>query len=146
MRRGYGRDNEANLGLLLALYRSLKAVRRREAPVIAEQGLTFARFEVLELLYHKGEQSVSQVIAGTLSSIGNVSVVVENLAQEGLVLRRKSEADRRVTLVALSPAGRKRMRAVFPRHLENVNAMLGHLTPGDKRELTKLLIKLEKSL
>ena len=145
MRRRYGRQNEINLGLLLSLYRAVKNVRRRETQVITASGVTFPQFEVLEALYHLGELTVSQLIDKTLSSIGNVSVVLDRMEADGYIRRRKSREDRRVTIVKITARGTKLMDRIFPRHLENVTGFLEGMDQDEKRTLTRLLIKLEKS-
>lgn len=145
MRPRYGRENELNLGLLLALYRAVKNVRRREVPVITARGVTFPQFEVLEALYHLGELTVSQLIEKTLSSIGNVSVVLDHMEADGYLSRRKSRQDRRVTVVRITARGRRLMERIFPEHLANVTRFLDDLSVSERRSLTRLLIKLEKS-
>lgn len=54
---------------------------------IKQVGLTAAQFGVLEILYHKGNLRIGEILEGTLSTGGNMTVVIENLEKTGFVVR-----------------------------------------------------------
>jgi DNA-binding MarR family transcriptional regulator len=64
-----------------------------------------------------------------------VSKQVARLAARGLVAKEECEADRRGAYVVLTPAGRRRIEAAAPAHVELVHHLVfDTLTPGQIRE------------
>src|SRR5438034_8319916 len=95
------------LKLWIVLARAFDAVERHSRASIARFGLGTTEFGVLEVLYHKGELPVCEVQRRILVESSSTTYVVDKLVQRGLVRRRASGSDRRVTLLALTPAGRQ---------------------------------------
>lgn len=134
--------SELNLKLLIALTRSTQNVQRREQRTIKEGGLTVSQFAVLEILYHKGDLRVCEIIEKALSTGGNMTVVIDNLVREDLVKRSIDPKDRRVNLISITDKGRKLVSDIFPNHLENINEIFSVLTEDEKKNLISLLKKL----
>lgn len=142
----YGEANNRNLKLLVVLGRTIQGLHRRLAPGIRETGLTLAQFGVAEALYHKGPLTLNEIIDKTLSSSGNIAVVVDNLIKAGLVKKSTDRADRRVRWVSLTPAGRELIGGFFPHHVQTLVEATGVLAVEEKLELIRLLKKFGKSL
>lgn len=138
----YGELSDLNLKTLVALSRCMQSVHKREYKTIKEGGLTVSQFAVLEVLYHKGDLRVSEIIEKILSTGGNMTVVIDNLAKENLVERRIDPGDRRVSLISITEKGRKLMSEIFPKHVENINEIFSVLTADEKKNLIGLLKKL----
>lgn len=138
----YGELSDLNLKTLVALSRCAQNVHKREYKTIKEGGLTVSQFAVLEVLYHKGDLRVSEIIEKILSTGGNMTVVIDNLAKENLVERRIDPRDRRVNLISITEKGRKLMSEIFPKHVENINEIFSVLTADEKKNLIGLLKKL----
>lgn len=58
----YGELNDLNLKTIIALSRCIQSVNKRELKIIKEGGLTYSQFGVLEVLYHKGDLRVSEIL------------------------------------------------------------------------------------
>ncbi|MCB2293887.1 MarR family transcriptional regulator [Clostridium algoriphilum] len=138
----YGELVDLNLKALIALSRCAQSVHKREYKTIKEGGLTVSQFAVLEVLYHKGDLRVSEIIEKILSTGGNMTVVIDNLAKENLVKRCIDPKDRRVNLISITDEGRKLISGMFPKHLENINDVFSILTSEEKKNLISLLKKL----
>lgn len=138
----YGELSDLNLKSLIALSRTAQNVRKREQRTIKEGGLTVSQFAVLEILYHKGDLRVCEIIEKALSTGGNMTVVIDNLVKEDLVRRCIDPKDRRVNLISITEKGRKIVSDIFPKHLENINEIFSVLTVEEKKNLTSLLKKL----
>lgn len=118
--------------------------RHANGPIRAA-GLTVTQFEVLEALSAYGPLSVGEVSEAIFGTPGNVPVVISNLARDGLVSRRKSESDGRVNIVDLTPGGRERIEALYPRVLASIERDLEPLPKDEKREVVRLLHKVMKA-
>lgn len=140
----YGEANDLNLKALIALSRCFQSVRQREMASIRAGGLTLPQFGVLEILYHKGDLRVRDILEGTLSTGGNMTVVIDNLEKEGLVARKPDPEDGRASRICLTEAGRERIAGIFPGHVENIGTIFQVLEPEEKKELVRLLKKVSK--
>ncbi|MPM34791.1 HTH-type transcriptional regulator MhqR [bioreactor metagenome] len=138
----YGELSDLNLKTLIALSRTTNNVHRKEYKTIKEGGLTVSQFSVLEVLYHKGDLKIQDIIEKTLSTGGNMTVVIENLVKDGLVIRYKDQEDKRVNLISITEKGKAIIEDIFPKHIENINDIFSTLTGEEKQSLIGLLKKL----
>jgi DNA-binding MarR family transcriptional regulator len=140
--KSYGEQNDLNLKTLVALSKSFQSVRKRETTTIREGGLTLPQFAVLEILYHKGDLRICDIIERTLSTGGNMTVVVDNLAKDGLIARYPDPDDRRASLLSITEKGITLMEKIFPNHVNNISGIFDILTTEEKQDLILLLKKL----
>ena len=138
----YGELNDLNLKTLIALSRCTQNVHKKGYRTIKEGGLTISQFAVLEILYHKGDLKICEIIDGILSTGGNMTVVIDNLVKDNLVKRCADPKDRRVNLISITEKGRNIINEIFPKHVENVNEIFKGLTVEEKKNLISLLKKL----
>ena len=142
----YSEKEMIDLKVIITLSRCFQSVRRAEEVWIKEKGVTLAQFGVIELLYHKGEMNVREIIKKTLSTAGNMTVVIDNLAKEGYVKKYKNPEDKREYIVEISEKGREFMENFFPEHIENLSGILKALDSKEKEKMIKLCKKLGKSI
>jgi DNA-binding MarR family transcriptional regulator len=71
----------------------------------------------------------------------NVTGLVDRLESRGLIRRRPSDEDRRVTMLDLTPTG-SRLRALLLDRMSAPPATLDRLTTRDQRELVRILSRL----
>jgi len=112
---------------------------------------TLPRFDVLAQLDAAARDDVQGLTMSELSrrlmvTNGNLTGLIERLVQEGLVSRAASATDRRTQIVRLSPAGRRALNAMAPRHEQWIDEMLAELSVDDRTQLYELLGKLRGSV
>ncbi|DAB18501.1 TPA: MarR family transcriptional regulator, partial [Candidatus Gastranaerophilales bacterium HUM_19] len=66
---------------LVGLHRSVNMLDKLTADLAAKYEVTFSQFMVLEALYSKGDLTVGAVREHILSSVGTISVIVNNLVK-----------------------------------------------------------------
>src|SRR5437868_8478032 len=127
-------DTETTLALKLwvVLARAHNAVATHAQNDVAAHGLTIAEFGVLEVLYHKGTLLLGEVQKRILVSSGGITYLVDRLTNKGLVERRDCPEDRRARYAALTPAGEKLIRQIFPGHAEMLREALAGLDDAEK--------------
>ena len=135
-------NDEDNLKLIISLSRTMQSINKKQTKLINEKSLTLPQFGVLELLYHKGPLCISDIIEKTLSTSGNMTVVIENLRKDKCIEKIKDETDQRKYIISLTEKGKMIIEEVFPVHLENLDIIFGKLTKEEKKELLNLLKKL----
>jgi len=141
-KKSYGFENDLNLKTLVALSRCFQSVRRRELKTIKRVGLTVAQFGVLEILYHKGDLRICEILEGTLSTGGNMTVVIENLERSGFVVRYPDPLDGRASLIQITGKGKELIDGMFFNHVANIGDIFSVLSTGEKQQLVQLLKKL----
>lgn len=137
-------QSDVALRLWVVLARAFDAVERHSRASIARFRLGTTEFGVLEVLYHKGELPVREVQRRILVESSSTTYVVDKLTQRGLVQRRPSDADRRVTLLALTPAGRRLIGRIFPPHREAMRHAVTALTAREQARAIRVLRALGK--
>lgn len=132
------------LRLWVVLARAFDAVERHSRASIARFRLGTTEFGVLEVLYHKGELPVCEVQRRILVESSSTTYVVDKLTERGLVRRRPSDADRRVTLLALTPAGRRLIGRIFPPHRQAMRQAVNALPAREQARAIRVLRALGK--
>ncbi|MCW5613076.1 MAG: MarR family transcriptional regulator [Rubrivivax sp.] len=87
------------------------------------------------------QKQLSQTLA---VSAPNITILLDRLEGKGWIQRVRSDADRRLQHVQLTPAGAKLARQSYERSLDCEREMLKHLTPGERTLLLELLDKVAK--
>lgn len=138
----YDKQDQLNLKLVIGLHRSIQKDAKRLTATLSEHGLTTAQFGVLETLYHKGDQRICEIIDKTLSTSGNMTVVIKNLEKLGHVLRSKDPNDGRASIISLTQSGYDLISEIFPKHLIELRDVFDNLSMDEKEQLSTLLKKM----
>jgi DNA-binding MarR family transcriptional regulator len=124
--------DEREMSAWHALIRSHNRVMRRlEAELEAEQGLSLPAYEVLAHLSEAPDRRLrmSELAVHAVLSPSGLTRLIDKLAREGLVCRHRCEADARVIYAVLTPSGLARLEAAYPVHLRGVREhFLDHLS------------------
>lgn len=123
-------ETEAVLHHLLTIHRHLRRYSKR---VTSELGISGRQMAALRRLYEVGPLSVGQISAHLYIADSTTSELLGSLETRHLVTRTRSKEDNRVSVVALTPAGkalvaraplggvgllRERLRALPPEQLK----------------------------
>lgn len=135
-------QTEINMQTLRALNRCSQSIHKKELSIIKESGLTASQFEVLEVLYDLGDLRICDIIEKIMATGGNMTVVIDNLAKDGLVTQSVDPQDKRVKLIRISEKGISLMDTLIPYYLNNINSIFEKLSEAEKETLRKILIKL----
>ena len=130
------------LDAYIKLVRASESVTSRVIKHLDDDGLTVSQFGVLEALFHLGTLSQRELAHKILKSGGNVTMVIDNLEKRQLVKRDRDEEDRRLYRITLTPAGRKLIKNIFPRHAEKIGSQMNILSEKELLELGRLCRKL----
>ncbi|MBW8732090.1 MAG: MarR family transcriptional regulator [Terrabacter sp.] len=97
------------MAAITSLMRAHQIVLARVEATLRPLGVTFARYEVLMLLWFSRRGSLPMKVIGSRLQVHPTSVTnaVDRLEDAGLVTRSTHPEDRRAMLVALTPAGRE---------------------------------------
>jgi MarR family 2-MHQ and catechol resistance regulon transcriptional repressor len=142
----YGKRVDLALSTWVKLARAAAIVGKRTGEHIRSAGLTVGQFGAMDTIYHKGPMTPGELCSKQLVSGGNMTVVLDNLEKDGLVVRVPSKTDGRSVTIHLTPQGEAKMDQVFPEHARVVGELLASLSTEDQRLLGDLLRKLGYSV
>ena len=114
--------------------------------LLAGEGLTFARYEVLVLLSFSREGALPLGKVGSRLQVHPASVTnaVDRLEAQGLVRRDRHPTDGRTTLAAITDAGREVAERTTALLNGQVFCSLG-LSPTEATDLVRLLEKVRRA-
>ena len=134
----------SSLDVYIKLMRASTSVLNQVVPRLQKAGLTFSQFGVLEALFHLGPLCQKELGDKLLQSGGNITMVVNNLERQGLVVRLRDEVDKRYMVVHLTWRGTQRIQELFPLHLHDLVQAFDVLSSSELETLNDLLRKVGK--
>lgn len=114
---------EFSRSLPMMLYRALDAVMPRFRVIFNEFGLTEQQWRVLRVLWEHEHIAFRELAELTLIPAPSLVGVIDRLARQALVSRKRSETDRRNVFVHATAKGRALHRKVRP-HVDAAYAEL----------------------
>jgi MarR family 2-MHQ and catechol resistance regulon transcriptional repressor len=136
------RDDPSGTHLHLVLMKAHRVLARHATESVAEMGLGFSDFTILEALLHKGPQLVNDIGRRIQLTSGATTTAVDRLEARGLVERAAHERDGRARVVTLTAAGRALIAKAFAAHARRMDATAAALTKAERKALLALLKKL----
>ncbi len=131
--------------LWLILMKAHQSLERHALLSIADTGLCFSDFAVLEILLHKGPLPVNVLGAKVFLTSGSATAAIDRLERKSLVRRESDANDRRAKVVHLTAQGRSLIVKAFRKHTADMEKATRALTVDEKAALGDLLRKLGKT-
>ena len=106
-------------------------------------GISLARFDYMAQLYrHRAGLKMKALSRCLMVTGGNVTGLTDELERDELVMREQDPADRRSSLVRLTPKGRRVFEAMAKEHENWILELLGSLDADAVQQLYHALGKL----
>ncbi|MDT2830243.1 MarR family winged helix-turn-helix transcriptional regulator [Vagococcus carniphilus] len=137
---------EMALGSFISLMRGSNKFERIVKEDVSSYNLNITEFSVLELLFHKGQQTTQGIKEKILIASSSTTYVIDQLEKKNYVTRHVSEKDKRVTFVQISEKGKILMEDIFPQHAETIENCFSNLEKEELEQLLKLLAKVNRQL
>ena len=116
--------------------------QRAQLPALAaEFELSPVQCHVLHLMEPDQSMPMGRLAETLACDASNVTGLIDRLESRNLIARRPSAGDRRVKVLALTPAG-ARLRALLHQRLGEAPAPLARLSAAEQRRLVRLLERL----
>lgn len=141
----YGIRSEKSMKTVVRLERTNLKIHNQTVNYLALHNLTFNQFKVLEVLYHRGDLNVSSITKLTMSTPGNITVVIKNLKRDGWITSIKDPNDSRASILAITQKGIEIIEKVFPNHADNLTKAMEILSDEELNTLYELLNKVYKT-
>ncbi len=134
--------NKIELKILIGLHRNVNNIDKKTSKIVSEFNLTLSQFMVLEALYSKGDMTVGEVRDRILSSVGTITLIIDNLVKMKYVERLKKCNDRRVCILHLTEKGYEVISKVAPLNEYMILESMNNLNQDEKANLLFLLKKM----
>lgn len=129
--------------LNLNLQRTVGLLGRPLQRFLRSHGLSPAQYNILRILRGQpdGQLPCRQIGQRMVTREPDVTRLLDRLEKDGLVCRVRSDADRRVVRISITPSARELLAALDEPMRRLHRDALGHLARAEIRELNRLLVK-----
>ncbi len=141
----YGTVPDKSMKTWMQIFRSYNKIRSKETSYVQSFGLTMNQFQVLEVLYHRGDLNIGAITKLTMSTPGNITVVVRNLKRDGYISSLADSRDKRASILSITKKGKDIIALLFPGHAKNFEEYFEVLNDDEVETLFSLLRKLQKA-
>lgn len=131
-----------SLNTFIGLNRTVDYLEQIVRTDVQRYGLNLTEFEVMELLYNKGDQPIQRIGQRVLIASSSITYVVDKLEEKGFVIRIRNEQDKRVTNASLTDQGHALMGDIFPEHAATLTSTFSVLTDEEMTTLKQALKKI----
>lgn len=118
-----------------------RVLPRMEA-LFADQELTFSQWTTLVALHDGRIRTAGDLAHNICHDAGSLTRLIDEMQKRGLVRRGRSESDRRVVTLSLTPRGRQMVEALAPRLMHFWNGLLSGFSHAEVDTLINLLTRL----
>jgi AraC-like DNA-binding protein/DNA-binding MarR family transcriptional regulator len=125
--------------LVLVLMRASRSLAEFLEAGLAREGIHNPDFAILEALLHKGPLAMSAIEQKVHLATAQLKAAIDRLRRRGMV---SGQSDRsHAAGFELTQDGRKTITRIYARHTEDIEAVMGVLSPGERRPLWQSLKK-----
>ena len=107
-----------------------------------DQELTFSQWTTLVALHDGRITTAGDLAHNVCHDAGSMTRLIDQMEERGLVTRNRSDTDRRVVTLALTPPGRRLVEAQAPKVMDFWNGMLSGFSHAEVDTLIALLTRL----
>lgn len=122
--------------------------RFRAADKIAAEGphasLSLQELKLVEYLGDRGPRMMRELATALQVAVNSITTTVDNLERKQVVVRRRSEEDRRVVHVELTEAGKLVYTSAIEEKLRFLRGMLSALTEEEQEIFSVLMRKMSR--
>jgi DNA-binding MarR family transcriptional regulator len=142
-------STERSLRLWLEMVRvTMPLYRRMDKRFRSEFGQSLVRFDVMSQLDRFGGNLTVSALAGHLlaSTSGNISMLLDRMTAEGLIVRQFDKSDRRRTMVNLTDKGRDLFKTMAAAHAQWADEAFMQTNEDTQTALLDSLVELRKHM
>lgn len=124
----------------------MQAFERFSGESVRKSGLTHAQFDIIATLGNTAGMTYKELGDKTLITKGTLTGVIERLEQKGLVVRQRSDDDKRSYCVRLTAAGEATFNEVFPKVVAHGRQLFAPYSEADFDAMEAALRKFKQRI
>jgi DNA-binding MarR family transcriptional regulator len=123
--------------VMVALVKASEVFKKACDAIYKNYGLTFSQYNVLRALNNSkdGQNSVTVASKIMLVSGPNMTGLAKRLEKNGFILRKHDSTDERITILEITPKGRRILKNIKEAHDENIKDHLSGFSEEGKKGL-----------
>jgi DNA-binding MarR family transcriptional regulator len=135
--RTYKSDLSTDEKVLMAIVRAAEFFKRSHSSVFKNFGLSFPQYNVLRVLEasKNGQNKISDVSRIMLVPGANITGIAKRLAKDGFIVKKSDPRDDRVTILEITPKGKKALQKIARQKDHRLKLMLENLSTKQKLDL-----------
>ena len=136
-KRTYISDLSTDEKVLMGIVRAAEIFKRAHSAVFRNYGLSFPQYNVLRVLEaSKNRQSkMSDISRIMIVPDANITGIAKRLEKDGFVLKKSDPSDERVTILEITPKGKRTLKNIENEKDERLERMLKNLSNDEKLNL-----------
>ena len=145
--RIYTSDLSTDEKVLMAIVRAAEVFKRNHSAVFRNYGLSFPQYNVLRVLEasKNGQNKMSDVSRIMLVPGASITGLAKRLVKDGFILKKSDEKDERVTILEITPKGKRTLKNIEKEKDEWLELMLKNVSNNQKLELVDKIRKILKN-
>ena len=143
----YKSDLSTDEKVLMAIVRAAEIFRRNHSVIFRNYGLSFPQYNVLRVLEasRNGMNKISDVSRIMLVPGANITGIAKRLEKDGFIIKKSDAADERVTILEITPKGKRTLKNIVKEKDERLELMLNNLSENQKLELLEKVKRILKN-
>ena len=131
----------------MGVVRLAEKFKRIHSAVFRNYGLSFSQYNVLRALEASkdGQNKIGNVSRIMLVSVANITGIAKRLEKEGFIIKKTDPADDRVTILKITPKGKKNLLLIEDVKDESLELMLKNLSDIEKLTLLDFVKRIQKT-
>lgn len=110
-------------------------VRINGREILSDFNITIPQFTALQILIHNGTMTIGELSQKMALACSTITDLIDRMEKNDLVVRKKSEKDKRIVKVEVLPNGHNILEQVLERRMEFLDGKLGNFSSDDKFKL-----------
>ena len=145
--RAYKSDLNTDEKVLMAIIRAAEHFKRVHSSVFRNFGLSFPQYNVLRVLdaSKNGQNKISDVSRIMLVPGANITGLAKRLEKDGFIIKKSNPEDDRVTLLEITPLGKKTLQKIEKEKDHWMELMMENLSKNEKVALLDLVKRILKN-
>lgn len=137
----YKSDLSTNEKVLMAIVRAAEIFKRTHSSVFKNYGLSFPQYNILRVLEasDNGRNKMSHVSRIMLVPGANITGIAKRLVKDEFIIKKSDSRDERVTLLEITPKGKRTLKNIEQEKDEYLELMLKKLSENQKLELLAIV-------
>jgi DNA-binding MarR family transcriptional regulator len=133
----YKSDLSTDEKVLMAIVRAAEVFKRTHTGVFRNYGLSFPQYNVLRVLEasKKGRNKISDVGRIMLVPGANMTGLAKRMEKSGFIIRKSDPADERVTILEITPKGKRTLKHIETDKDQWLDLMLKNFSYQEKLNL-----------
>ena len=133
----YKSDQSIDEKVLMVIVKAAEVFKRTHTGVFRNYGLSFPQYNVLRVLEasKNGQNKISDVGRIMLVPGANMTGLAKRLEKSGFIIRKSDPGDERVTILEITPKGKRTLKHIEKEKDQWLELMLRNLSNKEKLDL-----------